>query len=270
MNKPIYRHLAEKKWRAYDHKLIEQRITQHHIVPDLLPKLEPTADVQLFFRRAKIPPGATVPSLVSEVPPRLRVQVFDSGPRLVSVVVVDADVPDLEEDSFTKRCHFMAANIPLDPATNSLPFSKLPADQLAVPWLPPFAHKGSPKHRLSVFLLEQAGPVDMAKLRELYKSSHDAVGFSLKSFRDKFTMKPVGFNIFRVEHDESTAAVMARHGIPGGDLEFRRNRVYSAKTPRKARGWEAKRQGPKYRHLWKYTKRIRGLSNAKRWTKRGN
>ena len=270
MNKPIYRHLAENKWRAYDAKLTEQRITQHSIVPDLLPKLEPTADVQLFFRRAKIPPGATVPSLVSEVPPRLRVQLFDAGARLVSVVVVDADVPDLEADSFTKRCHFMAANVPLDPTTQSLPFSKLAADQTAVPWLPPFAHKGAPKHRLAIFVLQQSGPVDVEKLRELYKAGHDVTGFSLKSFRDKFGMKPVGFNMFRTEWDESTAGVMERNGIPGADLEFRRNRVFSAKTPRKPRGWEAKRQGPKYRHLWKYTKRIKGLSNAKGWIKKGN
>lgn len=270
MNKPIYRHLAEKKWRAYDEKLIAQRIEQHHIVPDLLPKFHPTADVQLHFRRAKIPPGATVPSLVSEVPPRLRVQLFDAGERLVTVVVVDADVPALEEDAFTKRCHFMAANIPLGPATQSLPFAKLPAEHGVVPWLPPFAHKGSPTHRLSVFLLQQSAPVDVAKLRELYKPGPDATGFSLKSFRDKFAMTPVGFNLFRSEWDESTAAVMARHGIPGAELEFRRTRVHSAKMPRKAKGWEAKRQGPKYRHLWKYTKRIKGLSNAKRWTKRGN
>ena len=270
MNKPIYRHLAEQKWRAYDYKVTSQRIAQHHIVPDLLPKLDPTADVQLFFRRAKVPPGAMVPSLVSESAPRLRVQVFDKGERLATVVVIDSDVPELETDTFTKRCHFMAATVPISPSETSVAFSKLGADKTAVPWLPPFAHKGSPYHRLSVFVLEQSGPVDVEKLRSLYKAGPDATGFSLKSLRDKFSLKPVGFNLFRTEWDTTTGAVMARHAIPGGDIEFRRTRVHSVKPERKPRGWEAKRQGPKYKHLWKYTKRIKGLSNAKRWTKRGN
>ena len=74
MNKPIYRHLAEKKWRGYPFRQITQRISQLNIVPDVLPKFEPTMDVQLHFRRAKIEPGSIVDSRVSELAPRLRVQ----------------------------------------------------------------------------------------------------------------------------------------------------------------------------------------------------
>ncbi|KAF7544469.1 hypothetical protein G7Z17_g9926 [Cylindrodendrum hubeiense] len=268
MNKPIYRYYAEKKWRSYDHRLITQRIKQFKIVPDVLPKLEPSADVQLYFRKLKVPPGTIVDSLVSENPPRLRVQVFDKGERLVTVVVVDSDVPDPENDGFTKRCHYLAANIPLDPTDTSLPLSRIKGeDQLAVPWMPAFSQKGATYHRLGIYLLEQkpGEKVDVAKLKELY-SGRD--GFSVKSLRDKFSLQPFGFNLFRSVWDENTADVMARHEIPGADLEFRPTRVHSLKPPVKARGWEAKRQGPKYRHLWKYTKRIKGVSNAKGWTKK--
>ncbi|OTA05210.1 ribosomal protein MRPL35 [Trichoderma parareesei] len=268
MNKPIYRHYAERKWRSYDYRLIAQRIKQFNIVPDVLPKLDPLADVQLFFRQQKIAPGAVVNSLVSENPPRLRVQVFDAGSRLVSLVVLDADVPDAENDAFSKRCHFLAANIPLSPNDTSLPLSRIKADdQLAVPWLPPTSQKGAPYHRLGIFLLQQKPGVelDVAALKQLYAARD---GFSLKSFRDKFQLTPVGFNMFRSVWDENTAAVMARHGIPGADVEFRPARVHSLKPPVKPKGWEAKRQGPAYRHLWKYTKRIKGLSNARGWTKR--
>lgn len=269
MSKPIYRHYAEQKWRSYDHRLITQRISQFNIVPDILPKLEPTADVQLFFRSIKVAPGDVVDSAVSENVPRLRVQVFDKGPRLVSVAIVDADVPDIAGDAFFKRCHFLAANIPLDPTDTSLPLSRIKADdQLAVPWLPAYAQKGSPYHRLAVFVLEQKDGqrVDVAKMRELYAATRD--GFSLKSCRDKFGLHPFGFNLFRSVWDDNTASVMARHNLPGADVELRPTRVHSLKPPVKARGWEAKRQGPKYRHVWKYTKRIRGLSNARGWTKR--
>ncbi|RSM19884.1 hypothetical protein CDV31_001242 [Fusarium ambrosium] len=268
MNKPIYRHYAEKQWRSYDHRLITQRIKQFNIVPDVLPKLEPTADVQLYFRKLKIPPGQIVDSLVSENAPRLRVQVFDKGERLVTVVVVDSDVPDPEKDTFSKRCHYLAANIPLSPADTSLPLSRIKADdQLAVPWLPAFSQKGAPYHRLGIYLLEQkpGERLDVSKLKKLYSKR---TGFSLKSLRDKFSLKPFGFNLFRTVWDENTASVMKRHDIEGGDVEFRPTRVHSMKPPVKPRGWEAKRQGPKYRHLWKYTKNIRGISNSRGWIKR--
>jgi large subunit ribosomal protein L35 len=267
MNKPIYRYLAHRKWCSMERKIILQRIEQFHIVPDLLPKFEPTMAVQMVFRGYKVQPGAKLNSRITETAPTLRMQVFDKGERLISIVVLDADVPDTETDSFKKRLHFMATNIPWSPTKNSLPLTRLGSESasatpgdLAVSWLPAFAQKGSPYHRLAVFILEQNNnaPLDTAKLQELY-DGQGREGFSLKSFRDKFGLTPVGFNMFRTVWDENTADVMARHGIPGADVELRRPRVTSLKPPRKARGWEAKRQKLKYRHLWKYTKRIKGI-----------
>ncbi|KAL2135075.1 hypothetical protein VTI74DRAFT_9891 [Chaetomium olivicolor] len=269
MNKPVYRYLAHRKWCSMDRKIILQRIEQFHIVPDLLPKFEPTMDVKMTFRGYKVAPGAFLNSRITETAPTLRMQVFDKGERLFSVVVMDSDVPDAATDSFKKRLHFLATNIPWDPTKTSLPLTRLGSDSaaaspdlgaLAVPWLPAFAQKGAPYHRMSIFVLQHSNnaPLDAAKLKEMY-DGEGREGFSLKSFRDKFELNPVGFNLFRSVWDENTADVMARHGIPGADIEYKRQRVISLKPPRKARGWEAKRQKPKYRHLWKYTKRIKGL-----------
>ena len=269
MSKPIYRHLAEKKWRSYDYKLIKQRIEQFSIVPDVLPKLEPVVDVQLYFDSAKIQPGRVVPSDLSERVPRLKVQAFDDkGERLVTVVVLDADVPDVAANAFFKRCHLIAANIPVSPSLPAVALPLLPSPGAAVPWLPPTASKGAPYHRLGIFILEQTPgeTVDEAKIKALYAASRDR--FSLKSFRDKFALTPVGFTMFRTEWDEQTADVMARNGLDGADVELRPQRVYSLKPPVKSRGWEAKHQSAKYLHLDKYTKRIKGISNARGWTKR--
>ncbi|KAK5663117.1 hypothetical protein OQA88_6534 [Cercophora sp. LCS_1] len=264
MNKPIYRYLANRKWRAMDYKITVQRINQFHIVPDILPVFDPVMDVKMSFRGQPVGPGMTLNSRVTEIAPTLKMQVFDKGPRLFTVAVFDADVPDAENDQFTRRLHYLAANIPWDQNQRQLPLRLIGSDRnkasgdLPVPWLPPFAQKGSPYHRLAVFVLEQSladTPLDVAKLRETY----DGPGrerFSLKSLRDKFNVNPVGFTMFRTEWDESTADVMARHGIPGADIEFKREQFKSLKGPRKARGWEAKRQKPKYRSLWKYSKRI--------------
>lgn len=263
MSKPIYRHFAHEKWLGMAYKILAQRVQQFHIVPDVLPRFEPKMDVQLSFHGYKVTPGETVDSLVSEAPPNLRVQVFDNKERLVSVVVLDSDVPNPKTDTFGPRLHFMAANVPLDYHTKNISLSRLAGnkEQLAVPWLPPTSQEGAPYHRLSIWLLEQpeGQELDVEKLKEAYSRRE---GFNLRSFRGEHKAKPFGFNMFRAEWDEGTAKVMERHGIPGADVVFRRKRVFSAKPPKKARGWEARRQGPKYRQLWKYTKRIGRMSGG--------
>ncbi|TVY36174.1 54S ribosomal protein L35, mitochondrial [Lachnellula occidentalis] len=249
MNKPIYRYLADKQWRKYQRLLIIQRINQLSIVPDVLPHFEPTADVRLAFRTRSVQHGEFVDSRVSEVPTRLKVQVFDKGERLVSIVVVDSDVPLAESENFTSRCHYLATNIPLSPVINSIPLSKISPESVVVPWLPPFAQKGSPYHRYSVFVLQQkAGEtLNVAELQEKVQQE----GFALRSFRDKYNLDPIGMSIFRSVWDEGTAGVMERAGIDGADIEFKRKKVIALKPKQKARGWEARHSSAKYRQLWR-------------------
>lgn len=259
MRKPIYRHLAREKWLKRPYKILAQRVEQFHIVPDVLPRFNPKMDVQMAWHRLQIKPGEMVDSLVSETPPNLRVQVFDSQPRLVSIVVMDSDVPNAEDDSFDRRLHYMAANIPLDCLTKNISLNLLASkhgERIAAPWLPPFSQEGAPYHRLSIWIMEQrdAQPVDVEYMRKVYAADRD--GFRLLDFMRMFQVKPFGFNMFRSEWDANTAAVMARHGIPGAEIVFRRTRIRSLKPPKKARGWEARRQGPKYKFLWKYSKNI--------------
>lgn len=248
MSKPIYRYLANKKWRSFQRLVIVQRLNQLSVVPDCLPHFEPTADVRMAFRRRNVQPGEFVDSRVSEIPVRLNVQVFDKGERLVTVLVVDSDVPDLEKDAFTSRLHYFASNIPINPTETSLPLSQInPETQLVHPWLPPFAQKGSPYHRLSVFVLQQdpGHIMDVAKLKKDIKRD----GFFLKAFLSKYKVEPIGFNVFRSIWDEGTAGVMERHGIEGADVEFKRKRIPALKPKQKARGWEARHASDKYKSL---------------------
>src|SRR3954471_22051187 len=100
MNKPIYRYLADKQWRKFQRLIIMQRINQLGVVPDLLPQFEPTAEVKVAFSNRNVHPGEFIDSRVSEFPARLKVQVFDQGERLVSVIVLDPDVPNEADDKF--------------------------------------------------------------------------------------------------------------------------------------------------------------------------
>lgn len=238
MNRPVYRHLANIAWRSYRRPLLLQRITQMSVIPDLLPALSPTAEVTLAFGKRNIPPGEFVDSLVSEPPVRLGVQVFDKGPRLVTVVIVDPDVPDLRADAFKSRCHFLAVNIPVSPSSPSVPLSRLsPTAQIILPWLPPYAQQGTPYHRLSVFVLQQ--PESRALDYKTTKEWARHEKFNLRGFMDRFAVKAVGVHMFRSRWDEGTEEVMKRAGVEGWDVVFERKKP--EKLPYK------KKDGARYR-----------------------
>lgn len=232
MNRPIYRYLADRQWRSYKRLLIMQRISQMHIVPDIVPFLDPIAEVTLAFGPRMVQPGEFVDSRISEVPARLRIQVFDKGERLVTIAIVDPDVPNEATDGFRTRCHFLAVNIPVSPTSTSFPLSRLGA-HTALPWLPPFAQKGAPYHRVSIFILQQPPGVAL----DLAATKRD--GFNLQSFKDRHALTPVGVNLFRSRWDEGTDGVMERGGMEGADIEFHRKKP--EKLPYK------KKDGARYR-----------------------
>ncbi|KAJ4305742.1 mitochondrial 54S ribosomal protein YmL35 [Kalmusia sp. IMI 367209] len=244
MKKPIYRYLADQKWRKYKRLVLEQRISQFGIVPDLLPAIDPVVDVDLAFGRKNVPTGDFVDSAISEKLPRLSVQTFERGQKLVTVVVVDADVPIPEKDSFTYRCHFIASNIPIAPDQTSIPLNTFEqqdrkttdaeAKKIALPWLPPWAHKGAPYHRLAVFVLEQKD-AQALNVAGITRTKRD--GFILRSFVDKHKLKPIGVTLFRTKWDESMAGVMQRNGLEKeANVEFKRKKIeplpYKKRTER--------------------------------------
>lgn len=240
MNRPIYRYLADRQWRKQKRLLLMQRINQMHIVPDILPHLDPTAEVRLAFGRRKVQPGDFVDSTVSETPPRLDVQVFDKGVRLVTVLVLDPDVPNVETDGFDTRCHFCAVNVPISPDSTSVSLSRLSEGmQVLRPWLPPHAQKGSPYHRLAVFIFEQKDGTKMkAGLRQKV-SRTVKYHFKPNKFTRNLGNQPVGVHLFRTIWDNGMAGVMQRAGIEGANIELKRQKP--EKLPYK------KKDGARYR-----------------------
>ena len=209
-----------------------------YLTPDVLAKVDPNMEVTLFFNRKIIQPGTFVPSKTSAEPATLTIQPFNKGERLVTIVVVDADVPNLDKDGFDIRCHYLAVNIPISPTNTTVSLELSPekrGEQLVLPWLPPFAQKGSPYHRLGVFVLEQPNnaPIDV-KLMTTPTESTDARGrndfvqrdgFNLRSFVGRYKLTPTGVHMFRTQWDEEMAEVMTKAGIPGADVEFVRKKI---------------------------------------------
>lgn len=217
-----------------------QRISQMHIVPDMLPYLDPTAELRLFFGRRKVQPGDFVESQNSESPPRLSIQVFDRGERLVSVVVIDPDVPNVETDSFDSRCHFLAVNVPISPTSTSVSLGQMSDDSHTIrPWLPPHAQKGSPYHRLVVFVLEQKDGqrLDPPGLKRMVEDP--VAQFNIRSCMDRVHGKLIGVHLFRTKWDDGMAGVMQRADIAGADVELKRMKPeklpYKKKNPERYR-----------------------------------
>ncbi|KAF1986467.1 PEBP-like protein [Aulographum hederae CBS 113979] len=224
LNKPIYRYLADRKWRLYRRKLVLQRITQMSVIPDVLPEIDLVADVTMKFGRRKVHPGDWVPSVTSEEPLQINAQVFDHGERLVTIAVVDPDVPDLAKDSFTSRVHAIYANIPISPTDGDVALGKLEKKKEIMSWLPPFAQKGSPYHRISVFVLQNPDnkPISVETAKKQFSKRE---GFSLRNFVAKFRLHPVGATMFRCAWDEGTKEVMERNGIEGADVQYKVKRI---------------------------------------------
>ncbi|KAK2749474.1 hypothetical protein FQN57_006408 [Myotisia sp. PD_48] len=223
MNRPIYRFLANKKWREYRRKILVQRITQMKVIPDVLAHIDPILDVKLSFGRRSVQPGVFVNSRVSTMAPTLDIQSFEKGQKLVTIAVVDPDIPNVENDSFDNRANFLAVNVPIDPTSTSVPLQSLSDTQVILPWQAPYAQQGSPYHRLSVFVLEQKDQKPLDHKVVAGKVSRE--GFNLRSLETWFRLKPTGVQLFRTQWDETMEQVMKELGFEGADIQLKRKRV---------------------------------------------
>ncbi|KAF9894484.1 hypothetical protein FE257_006367 [Aspergillus nanangensis] len=225
MSKPIYRFLADRKWREYRRKILVQRITQMNVVPDVLPHCEPVVDTKLYFGRNAIQLGEFVNASASAMVPKLDIQLFDRDEKLVTIAVVDPDVPNVEKDGFDYKMHYLAVNVPISATSTKVDLSKLSTEsQEILPWLPPVAQKGSPYHRLSLFILEQkdSKPLDFAAVKA---KETDRDNTLLRTLQARYHLKPIGAHLFRTKWDETTEEVMRQIGFPEADMELRRKRV---------------------------------------------
>ena len=225
MSKPIYRFLANRKWREYRRKILVQRITQMKVIPDVLPHYDPVVDTRLYFGKRQVQPGDFVESKTSSSAPKLDVQLFERGEKLVTIAVVDSDVPNVETDSFDFKMHYLAVNVPISATSTKVELSQLSADsQVVFPWLPPVAQKGSPYHRLSVFIMEQKGsePLDVAAVKAKEISRDNTL---LRTLQARYHLKAIGAHLFRTQWDDTTLEVMNQIGFSGADVELRRKKI---------------------------------------------
>ncbi|KAJ5939061.1 hypothetical protein N7466_002195 [Penicillium verhagenii] len=225
MSKPIYRYLADRKWREYRRKILVQRITQMNVVPDVLPQCDPTVEAKLYFGKRQVGPGDFVLAKDSVTAPKLDIQLFERGEKLVTIAVIDPDVPNVEADSFDFKMHYLAVNVPISAVATKVDLSELSTDsQVVLPWLAPVAQKGSPYHRLSVFIMEQkdSQPLDFAAVKAKETEREHML---LRTLQARYHLKAIGAHLFRSQWDETTLEVMKQIGFSDADFELRRKKV---------------------------------------------
>ncbi|PLW28541.1 hypothetical protein PCANC_21923 [Puccinia coronata f. sp. avenae] len=197
MSKPIYRFLEQQRWRKGGQlgRLMET-IHRLRIFPDLFPSIDPSVDLQIKFQdnylqdaHRSINIGNFVPSSKSTQLPVIQAQVFHPETRLYTLVMVDPDVPDPQNHSFTTFLHWVRTNISLSATTNGeLDLRSEKEEEEVVKYVPPHPAQGSGIHRYTVMIFEQPGPVALSGHQDLLERA----GFSLRRFSSQLDLKPAG------------------------------------------------------------------------------
>ncbi|KAJ1973666.1 mitochondrial 54S ribosomal protein YmL35 [Dimargaris verticillata] len=201
---PVYHYLAQQQFREEYLPVLMQRVTQMHVVPDLLPAgaVQPEFRVQMrypsiqesFMAGVKLEPKDTLDT------PSVSAMPFHIEPRLYTLALVDPDHPCQETQQYTERCHWLKTNVSLSVTQHSAD-----AGNTILEYLPPHPALGTKHHRYVLMLLEQplAGQshLDLSSLT----SSQRTFGTRALCAAHNLTLRGVTF--FRAQYDEAVASV---------------------------------------------------------------
>ncbi|KAI7948312.1 hypothetical protein MJO29_009977 [Puccinia striiformis f. sp. tritici] len=185
MSKPMYRFLEQQRWRK-DGQLVGN-VHPLRVFPDLFPSIDPTVDLRIKFEHTysvgtyrTVNVGSFLPSSKSTKRPVMQAQVFYPEPRLYTIVMVDPDVPDPRNHSFTTFLHQVRTNVSMSATTNGqLDLTPTQPEAEELKYVGPHPAEGSATHRYTIMLIEQSGPIDLS-----VHSHHllERKGFSLRRF----------------------------------------------------------------------------------------
>ncbi|TFY51800.1 hypothetical protein EVG20_g10831 [Dentipellis fragilis] len=235
LNKPVYRHLVEKRWRedgALD--LLMERVYQMQVIPDLIPELHPSLDLRVNFpepppeslylrtrvkrKYAAVEPGTYLLNEQTRKPPRLYTTVFHTDPRLYTLLMVDPDVPDEENASFTTYLHWLQCVTPFSvrlcaddallPDLMSHCRRRRPPSTSPRPTHPtsrPTPPAGTPYHRYVLLVLPQSSPTE----RITVPTGIERLGFDVRKFVEEYGLRVNGggVHIWRAVWDEDSSKV---------------------------------------------------------------
>lgn len=219
---PVYRKLLQDKWREHDLMLTMQRLETLGVIPDTLPTLEPEVDVKLQFPcnnvETLIEPGTILSSNVTSRPPSLEIVEFkESKNDLYTVLIVDPDTPDVENNGFTTTLHWGLKNVSLsnqDTKVDAHMLTEHP-EYVFSEYLAPTPEKNTGNHRYAVWVFRQQG--------QLAETDSTRKNFDIRQFTASNNLQPVGAHVWRSTWDRNTENVRKQYGLPEGRV-FGRDR----------------------------------------------
>lgn len=210
---PAFRHLRERVWRK-DSGVLEkvmQRCTLMHVLPDVIPAITPTVDVQLAFGEGDgftdhqsnggdVLVGAFVPASASITPPKLDVTVFHTQPKRYTLAIVDPDQPDEQNQCFTTSLLALKHDVELSATAHS---SIDLASNMVAEYIPPHPQQGSNYHRYTVLLFEQpSSPSSEQSAIDIAKNRHN---FQLANYISTHNLVPAGIHFWRAKWSPDSA-----------------------------------------------------------------
>ncbi|KAG0213123.1 hypothetical protein BGX28_004949 [Mortierella sp. GBA30] len=217
MSKAVFRYMKSKQFQRETLPIIQQRITQMFVTPDLLPSFTPTLNVQLDFG-----PGATVKPTTTNTTgnnyfetgsylfpgktiqePKINVTSFHPDQKYYTIALVDPDVPDMENESFKQQLHWLVANVPLSATQTDVTKENANAN-VVLDYLPPHPPKGTKYHRYTLLVAEQPNggkdKVEMDKSRISRETT-------LSDLCEEYKLDVKGLTFFRQVWDKDVTKI---------------------------------------------------------------
>lgn len=220
-SQPVYRHYLKEQWKSYKRMLIMQRLETLSIIPDTLPTLEPEVDVNLKFPNNNvdtwIEPGKILSSNVTSKPPAFEIIEFkESKNDLYTILIVNPDTPDVENDSFSTTLHWALKDIPLSNNDSMVDIRKLDENKnsILIDYLPPVPEKNLGNQRFAVWVFRQDGKLNDSVTKDSIKREK----FNIREFVANNKLAPVGAHVWRSTYDLNTDNVRKLYGLPAGRI----------------------------------------------------
>lgn len=227
LSQPVYRDFLYNKWKSHDLMVLMQRLESLHVIPDTLPTLDPKVDVKVRFPHNDtaefqqwVVPGTILPAFAVAQPPSIQIQDFDNianENQLYTVVVVNPDTPDVENNSYTTSIHYGLANVSLNNVDNTISPEKLLNSEQAwsfSEYLPLTPEKNTANHRACLWVFKQNGSVAIDKIAS-------GSTFDIRQFAASHDLTAVGAHVWRQHFDRSVDQVRADYGLPAGRVFHR-------------------------------------------------
>ncbi|KAF9387885.1 hypothetical protein CPB97_001871 [Podila verticillata] len=215
MSKAVFRYMKSKQFTRETLPVIQQRITQMFVTPDLLPAFTPSLNVQLDFGAGsspKLPAGTPAGANYFETgsfllpgkttkEPKINVESFHPEQKYYTVALVDPDMPDVGNESFKQQLHWLITNVPLSAVQTEVSTDNA---NVVLPYLPPHPPKGTQYHRYTLLLAEQPnGGQDKVEVQAEDVSRES----TLRDLCSQYKLNVKGLTFFRQVWDKDVSRI---------------------------------------------------------------